>query len=234
MTEEKFFEFMATLEKKREAERQKDREELEKYKVKREDERKEEKEKLEAEKKEEKEKLEAEKKEEKEKLEAEKKEEKEKLEAEREKDKAEWKKLKEMIFGIGKNQGYVAEEFFVNSLAVEQTIAGIQYDKMIPNLKGHIRGKNGLEGEFDIVLVNGKDVAIVETKYKVHEKDLDKFLNKQYPKFNILFPEYKNYNHHLALASFYIDDKIKQEALDKGVIVLQRNGNVMETFEPKK
>jgi len=189
MTEERFFEFMATLEKKREAERQKDRVELEKYKVKR--------------------------------------------EAEREIDKEEWKKLKQMIFGIGKNQGYVAEEFFVNSIAVEQKIGGIQYDKMIPNLKGHIRGKNGLEGEFDIVLVNGKDVAIVETKYKLHEDDLDKFLNTQYPKFNILFPEYKDYNHHLAIASFYIDDELKKEALEKGMIVLQRNGNVMETFEPQ-
>ena len=199
---------MATLEKKREAERQKDREKTGEEMAK-----------IEAERK------------------AERKKDKEnwqKLKEEREKDKAEWKKLREMIFGIGINQGYVAEEFFVNSIAKEQTIAGIQYDKMIPNLKGYIRGKNGLEGEFDIVLVNGKDVAIIETKYKVHENDLDKFLNKQYPKFNILFPEYKNYNHHLALASFYIDDEIKKEALEKGVIVLQRNGNVMETFEPKK
>ena len=223
MTEEKFFEFMASLEKKREQEREKDRVEREQYKKK-----------IEAEREKERKKIEAEREKERKKIEAEREKDRKKIEAEREKEREEWKRLKEMIFGIGKNQGYVAEEFFINSIAVKQKIGGIQYDKMIPNLKGHIRGKNGLEGEFDIVLVNGKDVAIVETKYKLHEKDLDKFLDKQYPKFNILFPEYKNYNHHLAIASFYIDDKTKQRALEKGVIVLQRNGNIIETFEPKK
>ncbi len=83
------------------------------------------------------------------------------------------------------------------------------------------------------MLINGKDVAIIETKYKLHERDLDKLLNKQYPDFQKLYPEYANYKHHFALASFYIDDELKDEALEKGVIILQRKGDLVDTFLPK-
>ena len=48
-----------------------------------------------------------------------------------------------------------------------------------------------------------------------------------------LYPEYKDYIHHLGLASFYITDTVKEEALSNNVIVLQRKGDLIETFLPK-
>ena len=139
------------------------------------------------------------------------------------------KKLSRLIGGIGNNQGDVAEEFFYNSLKHKPRLAGIDYDFIDKNIT---RQKDGIEDEYDILLVNGKDVAIIETKYKAHSNDLDRLINKKYSNFKKLYPEYKDYNHHLGLASFNINDDLKQKALDERVMILQRKGEVIETTLP--
>ena len=139
-------------------------------------------------------------------------------------------KLGKIVGGISNNQGDVAEEFFINSIGASQNIGGIQYDMMYNNLSKRI--KNNVEDEFDIVLVNGKDIAIIEIKYKLHQKDIDNLLTKKIVNFRKLYPEYKDYNHHLGLASFKINEDIKQEALDNNIMVLQRKGDVVESFLP--
>ncbi len=130
---------------------------------------------------------------------------------------------------ISNNQGAVAEEFFFNSLKATQILAGIHYDSIDKNLT---RAANGTEDEFDIVLINGKDVALVEVKYKAHQSDLTKLLTKKYENFKKLFPIYKDYTHHLVLATFSIYDDLKAAALSNGVIVLQRKGDTIESFVP--
>ena len=139
-------------------------------------------------------------------------------------------KLGKMVGGISNSQGDVAEEFFINSIGASQNIGGIQYDMMYNNLSKRI--KNNVEDEFDIVLVNGKDIAIIEIKYKLHQKDIDNLLTKKIVNFRKLYPEYKDYNHHLGLASFKVNESIKQEALDNNIMVLQRKGDVIESFLP--
>lgn len=79
-------------------------------------------------------------------------------------------------------------------------------------------------------MINGKDVAIIEVKYKAHEKDLEKLVTKKSENFKILFPKYNDYTQHLGLAAFHINDDLKQQAVEQGVIVLQRKGDVIETF----
>ncbi len=141
-------------------------------------------------------------------------------------------KLKRMGIALGNiinNQGAVAEEFFFNSLKATQTLAGIHYDSVDKNLT---RAANGIEDEFDIVMVNGKAIAIVEVKYKAHEADLTKLLTQKYENFKKLFPVYKDYTHHLVLATFSLYDELKEQALAQGVTVLQRKGDVIEAFLP--
>jgi Holliday junction resolvase-like predicted endonuclease len=136
------------------------------------------------------------------------------------------KRIGKMVGGISNNQGDIAEEFFYNSLADKPTLGGIKYDFIDKNVT---RRKGKIVDEYDILLVNGKDVAIIEVKYKAHEKDLERLLNKKYTNFKKLYPEYTNYNHHLAIASFYIDEDLKDNALDSHISVLQRKGDVIET-----
>ena len=143
-------------------------------------------------------------------------------------------KLGAYIGRMGNSQGEVAEEFFVNSLEATLTAGGIVYDDLRKNLHKYknIDGVR-IEGEFDIVLVNGNGIAILETKYNAHKKDLDYFIHTQYPKFKQLYPEYADYTHHLGLASFHIDEETKKYALDNNVMILQRKGDIIETTLPR-
>ncbi len=139
------------------------------------------------------------------------------------------KKVSQMVGNISNNQGDVAEEFFYNSLRANPTLGGISYDFTDKNVT---RAKNRIEDEYDVLMINGKDVAIVEIKYKAHTNDVARFVNKKYPNFKKLYPEYSHYNHHLALASFYISDDVKNEALQNNIMVLQRKGDIIETIMP--
>ena len=137
------------------------------------------------------------------------------------------KKVTKLVGNISNNQGDIAEEFFYNSLENNPTLAGINYDFIENNIH---RSKNKIEDEYDIFLVNGNDIAIIEVKYKAHKNDVEKLINKKYENFKILYPEYKNYNHHLGLASFNINESVKDIALKNNVILLQRKGDLIETI----
>ena len=128
------------------------------------------------------------------------------------------KALGKMVGGISNNQGDIAEEFFYNSLKFKPSFGGIDYDFIDKNVT---RSKNKVEDEYDILLVNGKDIAIIETKYKAHTSDVEKLINKKYNNFKKLYPEYKDYNHHLGLASFNMNDDVKEIASQNNVILLQ-------------
>jgi hypothetical protein len=139
------------------------------------------------------------------------------------------KKVAKLVGNISNNQGDIAEEFFYNSLKAKPSLAGINYDFIDKNVT---RSKNKIEDEYDILLVNGKDIAIVEVKYKAHSNDIEKLVNKKYSNFKKLYPEYKDYNHHLGLASFNMNDDVKELASQNGVILLQRKGELIETIVP--
>ncbi len=136
-------------------------------------------------------------------------------------------KIAKLVGNISNNQGDIAEEFFYNSLSCNPMLNGIKYDITDKNIT---RKRFGIEDEFDMVLINGKDVAIIETKYKAHSKDIIKLVTKKLENFKILYPEYKDYAHHLALASFHINDDVKKEAKSNNIILLQRKGDIIETL----
>jgi len=138
-------------------------------------------------------------------------------------------KVAKLVGNISNNQGDIAEEFFYNSLRAKPSVAGINYDFIEANAH---RSKNNIEDEYDILLVNGKDIAIIETKYKAHKNDVEKLINKKYENFKKLYPEYKDYNHHLGLASFNMNDDVKKTAAQNNVILLQRKGDIIETIVP--
>ena len=138
-------------------------------------------------------------------------------------------KLSQYVGNIGKNQGSASEEFFVNPIGSTLKVGDIQYDELYKNL---YKKTKKVEGEFDIVLVNGTELALIETKYKAHKNDVDDLINKKYTNFKKLYPEYKDYNHHLGLATFKINDDLKQKALENSVMILQRKGEVIETTLP--
>lgn len=84
-------------------------------------------------------------------------------------------RLAEMYGGVGNNQGAVAEEFFFNTLKAKPDLNGIHYDFIDKNVT---RYQDGIEDEFDILLVNGQDISIIEVKYRAHPKDLERLITK--------------------------------------------------------
>ena len=117
------------------------------------------------------------------------------------------KRMGILLGNISNNQGDVAEEFFYNSLEDKKDLAGIHYDFIDKNLKSSTKT---LRDEFDIVMVNGKDIEIIEVKYKAHEKDLEKLLTQKHTNFRELFQIYEemlNQVHH---------DKDRHPELDSG------------------
>ncbi len=136
-------------------------------------------------------------------------------------------RLAEMYGGVSNNQGKVAEEFFYNSLKVKPELNGISFQSVTKN---YTRTVNKMEEEYDIVLINGSLVYIVEVKYSLHKNDISKFLDRKLPRFSILFPEYKGMEVRVAFATFILADDIKQFAKEIGVTILQRRGEVFETL----
>ncbi len=136
-------------------------------------------------------------------------------------------RLAEMYGGVGNSLGAAAEEFYHNSLKANPVLAGVRFDFVDRNIT---RSRAGLEDEFDLLLVNGREVFVVEVKYKAHENDLARLLDQKAPNFRRLFPEHADRRQRLALAAFHFHDELKQAALAQGVTVLQRKGDVIETL----
>ncbi len=136
-------------------------------------------------------------------------------------------RLAAMYGGVGNNQGAVAEEFYYNSLKADPVLDGMRFDFVDRNVT---RSRAGLEDEFDLLLVNGRAVFVVEVKYKAHERDLGRLLDEKAPNFRRLFPEHAERRQRWGLATFHIHEGLKRAALERGVSVLQRRGDLIETL----
>ncbi len=129
------------------------------------------------------------------------------------------------LSNVGHNNGDYAEYYFYNALETSKTFAGISYDYVDRNVKHRTKR---LQDEFDIVMYNGNSIALIECKYKAHENDLTKLVEKKVSNFRELNPDYANYTIYCGLASFSFYPKLEQQALDLGVAVLKQKGDLME------
>jgi hypothetical protein len=125
---------------------------------------------------------------------------------------------------MASNQGDVAEEFFFNSLNAKPQIGAITFDSVTPN---QIFSRKGRQNEFDIVMVNGQSVALIEVKYKAHLSDLDQ-IEEQVQNYRHWRPEHKDYKIYSGLAGLNVPPDVVKAAQERGVFVLKRTGDVVE------
>ena len=136
------------------------------------------------------------------------------------------KKLDERIGSMANNNGLIAEEYFFNAFEAGQTnFFGEKFDKIRKN-KGGIE----IDDEYDILLINGHTVGIVETKYKAHENDLPKILKKA-ETFRINFPQYANHKVYLGLASLAFYPILEQECINQGIAIVKQVGNTVTIYD---
>ena len=126
---------------------------------------------------------------------------------------------------ITDNNGSNTEDYFYNSLSDNPVLGGIKYDSISKNLE--IRSKC-LQGEFDLVMFNGENIALIECKYKAHKNDVEKLITKQVDSFKKLFPIYTNHKFYLGIASFSFYPELEEYAKENGVAILKQKGDVVE------
>ncbi|MDR3182659.1 MAG: hypothetical protein LBT89_07035 [Planctomycetaceae bacterium] len=78
----------------------------------------------------------------------------------------------------------MSEDFFYSALAKKQLFAGIQFDKILKNVKPPTART---DIEYDILLINGTAVALIEVKYLPHLNDLKKLVTDKVEKFRRLY-----------------------------------------------
>jgi len=120
------------------------------------------------------------------------------------------------------NQGAFAEEYFINSFEKGQkNFFGEQFDKMIKNAKGV-----WIDAEYDIVLVNGKSIGIVEVKYKAHINDLPELFGKAQT-FRVNYPYYANHQIYLGLASLSFYSELEYKCISEGIAMIKQVGDTV-------
>jgi len=105
------------------------------------------------------------------------------------------------------------------------SFGGQKYDYMRPNLK---YGRKGVSAEFDIVLVNGESVAVIEVKNRIHPKFIEEIATKKVSQFRKYYPEYKDYKLYFGAAGFSFDDSVAQEAKKYGIGIIRQVGDAVE------
>jgi hypothetical protein len=136
-----------------------------------------------------------------------------------------FKTMQDMLDGISKNQGSVAEEFFFNSLNAKPVIGDIKFEQVTPNF---IVGRKGKQSEYDVVLVNGSSVGVIEVKYKAHMNDLEQ-VHAQLKRFRRDCPQFKGYALYGGIAGLSVPNDVSKAAKEQGLFVLKRKGELLET-----
>ena len=125
---------------------------------------------------------------------------------------------------ISDNNGATAEDYFFNSLGEKPELGGVQYDTIVKNFMP--KSKRG-QGDFDIVMFNGENLALIECKYKAHISDVEKLITKQVDSFKKLFPNYANHHFYLGIASFSFYPELEKFARENGVAILKQKGDIV-------
>ena len=135
-------------------------------------------------------------------------------------------KLSKNFGSFTNNQGDIIEILFFNALKEHLILDNIKYNFIALNEE---RMSENTEQEFDIVLVNSSQVALIEVKGKAHEKDIEK-LDKIVESYKLLFPEHKHYKLQSYLGSLHFNKKIKEDIKETNHKLLLLKGNAIQVL----
>jgi hypothetical protein len=129
------------------------------------------------------------------------------------------------IGGIDNNIGHHAEQFFQDVFKERLEFGRIKYDEMVPNLTH--KGKN-VKIEFDIALVNGESVALIEVKNRIHPDFVKALAEERIGMFRKFFHEFDNYDVYLGIAGFSFCDEVLHQASRYGIGIIKQAGEGVE------
>ncbi|MDI9356872.1 MAG: hypothetical protein QM536_07625, partial [Chitinophagaceae bacterium] len=138
-----------------------------------------------------------------------------------------YKRLQSTMDNLGFNIGMGVEEMFASGVKNNPTLNGIHFDYVHTKIK--IVNDIGNDAtEIDIVLINTNSVALVETKHRFNNKDLEKFLEKQYPLFQKYGGSMLREHIYLLIAGLSYEETVIEKAKSLGVGILHLKNEVIE------
>ena len=124
--------------------------------------------------------------------------------------------------------GDMAEQYFINSIKSGLgNFLGEKFDEILPNVEGEVT-----DDEYDILLLNGKSVAIIEVKFRACARDIKKVLRKA-ETFRVNFPEYAKHKIYLGLASMSFNEESESLCLDNGIAVIKQVGDTLVIYDER-
>ena len=138
-------------------------------------------------------------------------------------------KLSKLVGGIGNSNGELAEEYFYNSFYRDRTFVNEHFDKIKKNMSYN---DGEVEAEFDLVLFNGKSVALIEVKYnaKPDNIEIDRIISRV-EVFKILFPNYKHHKIYLGVAAMSFHKSIVWQLHRAGIATIRPIGKKMVVYD---
>ena len=131
--------------------------------------------------------------------------------------------IDELFDGIyQKTDDEICEEFFFQSFIKNPTLGNIKFDSVSRNLNNHI---GDLQDEYDLVLINGDSLAVIEVKAKAHVNDLEKMITKKIVNFPKLFKIYKDFHLYAGVATLVTNDALIAKAKELGLFLLTQQGD---------
>ena len=136
------------------------------------------------------------------------------------------KDVSKQIGGMCNRNGDYAEEFFYNALLHrKRPIFGERYDDVLR--KNKVSVNKGFEDEYDILLINGLSVCVVEVKYKADSSDLAQNVLRKAQTFRVNFPRYEHKNVYLAFAGMSFHPLTEQACRKSGIAIIKQVGETM-------
>ena len=134
------------------------------------------------------------------------------------------KKMYETIGAWSNNHGSFAEEYFFNSFENGKlNFFGEKFDDIEKNMKG---AKKGFKDEYDIVLINGSTICIIEVKFKAHKDHIKKTLKKA-ATFRENFPYFASHRIFLGFATLVFTADLEKECEDEGIATVKQVGETV-------
>jgi len=138
-------------------------------------------------------------------------------------------KLNRHLGGITKNNGDMAEEFFFNAFRKDKIFLGEKYDRIH---KGYFSSIDPYRYEYDIVLFNGTNIAIIEVKYKARNENIDiENLLSRVEHFKKYAKEYKNHNIILGVAAMSFKSGLATKLHQYGIATIHPVGKKMVIYD---
>ena len=141
-----------------------------------------------------------------------------------------FKQVNQQIGGMGNSHGAYAEEFFYNAFIKDQkNIFGEKFDDVMKSSK--VTFNKGYEDEYDILLVNGRAVCVIEVKYKADSDDLASKVLRKAQTFRVNFPRYNDKKVYLALASMSFNPLTEKACRDAGIAIIKQDGDAIAIYD---